>query len=117
MDLFPSSGEGETSTLLGPVERANLNHQTTPVRFTLSVYLLFFILLPNWNIGYPLDALFHFSFLILGQSVGLPERGISPSQAHYLHRTTQCALISVFERAKTVYALDRAVTVIGLLYH
>jgi hypothetical protein len=29
LDLFPSSGEGrETTTLLGPLERANLNHWT-----------------------------------------------------------------------------------------
>jgi hypothetical protein len=28
LDVFPSSGEG------GPLERANLNHWTTPVRFT-----------------------------------------------------------------------------------
>jgi hypothetical protein len=35
MDLFPSSGEeGETPTLLGPLERASLKHWTTPVRFT-----------------------------------------------------------------------------------
>jgi hypothetical protein len=33
--------------------------------------------------------LFHFSFLILRQSVGLLGRGISPSQGCYLHRTTQ----------------------------
>jgi hypothetical protein len=25
--MFLSSGEGETSTLLGPLERANLNHR------------------------------------------------------------------------------------------
>jgi hypothetical protein len=31
MDLFPSSGEGEvTPTLLGPLERANLNHWIAP---------------------------------------------------------------------------------------
>jgi hypothetical protein len=30
-DIFPSSGEGkETSTLLGPLERTNLNHLTIP---------------------------------------------------------------------------------------
>jgi hypothetical protein len=33
LDLFPSSGEGETSTLLGPLERANLNHQITCCRY------------------------------------------------------------------------------------
>jgi hypothetical protein len=32
MDLFPSSDEGrETPTLLGPLERTNLNHWTTHV--------------------------------------------------------------------------------------
>jgi hypothetical protein len=34
--LFPSSDEGkETPTLLGPLERANLNHWTTQVKDTL----------------------------------------------------------------------------------
>jgi hypothetical protein len=26
LDLFPSTGEGETPTLLGPLKRANLSH-------------------------------------------------------------------------------------------
>jgi hypothetical protein len=38
LDLFPSSGEGgggeKTPTQLFPLERAHLNHWTTPVRFT-----------------------------------------------------------------------------------
>jgi hypothetical protein len=70
------------------------------------------------------------SFLILGRSVGLLGRGISPSQGRYLHRTTQTQnkrrqismpwvgfepTIPVLERAKTVRALDRAATVIGEL--
>jgi hypothetical protein len=71
-----------------------------------------------------------FSFLIYTQSVGFFVRGISPSQGRYLHtehhkhnKRTQTSMfqvgfeptIPVFERAKTVHALDRAVTVIGLL--
>jgi hypothetical protein len=63
------------------------------------------------------------------QSVGLPGQGISPSQCRYLHRTTQtqnkCKQIfvplvrfehtaPVSEWVKTVYALDRATTVIGI---
>jgi hypothetical protein len=62
------------------------------------------------------------------QSVGLLGRGISSSQGHCLHRTTQTQnkrtqismprvgfepTIPVFERAKTVHALDRAVIVLG----
>jgi hypothetical protein len=37
--MFPSSreGEGKTPTQLGPLERANLYHWTTPVRFTTAV--------------------------------------------------------------------------------
>jgi hypothetical protein len=69
-----------------------------------------------------------FSFLIYTQSVGLLGRGISSSEGRYLHRTTQIQntrtqtsvprmgfepTISVFERAKTVHALDRASTVTG----
>jgi hypothetical protein len=87
---------------------------------------LSFLLLPLWSIGHPWIALFHFSFLILKQSVGLLGRGISPSQGRYLHRATQNKrrqtsmpwlvyepTIPVFERTKTLHALDCAVTVIG----
>jgi hypothetical protein len=69
-----------------------------------------------------------FSFSIYTQSVGLPGRGINPSQGRYLHRETQTqnkstqtsmprvkfeTMTPVVERAKTVHALDRAATVIG----
>jgi hypothetical protein len=69
-----------------------------------------------------------FSFLIHTQSVGLLERGISPSQGRYLpteqhkHRiNAQTSMlrvgfeptIPVFERAKTVHALHRAAAGIG----
>jgi hypothetical protein len=60
------------------------------------------------------------------QSVGPLGRGISPSQGRYLHieqhkhrihahmpRVGNVPTIPVFERAKTVHALDRAATVIG----
>jgi hypothetical protein len=69
------------------------------------------------------DAANFFSFLILTESVG---RGISPSQGRYLvqtqnkHKETYMpwvgfeTTIPVFERAKTVHALDRAATVIGI---
>jgi hypothetical protein len=55
--------------------------------------------------------------------------GISPSKGRYLHRTTQTQkkrrqismplfgfepTTPVFKRAKTVHALDRAATVIGI---
>jgi hypothetical protein len=64
-------------------------------------------------------------FLIYTQSLGLLELGISQSQGRYLHaeqykhnKCTQTSmppkrfdpLIPVFERAKTVHALDRATT-------
>jgi hypothetical protein len=41
LDLFPSAGEGarETPTLLGPLERANLNHWTTYVSITTAKYI------------------------------------------------------------------------------
>jgi hypothetical protein len=71
----------------------------------------------------------NFQFLdLVTQSVGHLERGISPSQGRYLHtgqhkhnKRTQTFMrqvrfepaIPVFERAKTVHALDRAATVIG----
>jgi hypothetical protein len=48
---------------------------------------LSFLLLPLWSIGHSWNASFHFSFLILRQSVGLLGRGISSSQGRYLqHR-------------------------------
>jgi hypothetical protein len=71
-----------------------------------------------------------FSFLIYTQLVGLFGRGIGPSQGHYLHteqhkqnKRTQTSMPGVgfepmtplFERAKTVHALDGEATVIGSL--
>jgi hypothetical protein len=94
----------------------------------LSLSLSLYPVAPTWRIGYPWNALFHFSFLILKQSVGLLGRGISQSQDRYLHWTTQTQnrrtqtsmpwvgfepTIPVFERAKTAHALDRAAAVIG----
>jgi hypothetical protein len=62
-------------------------------------------------------------FLNLRYLAGLRGRGISPSQGRYLTQSQnkQTSMprvgiettIPVFERAKTVYALDRAATVIG----
>jgi hypothetical protein len=69
------------------------------------------------------------SFVIYTQSVGLLEREIGPSQGRCLHaeryqqnKGTQTSMfrvgfettIPVFERAKTVHALDRAATVIAI---
>jgi hypothetical protein len=90
-----------------------------------SLSLFVFLLLPLQSIGHPWNALFHFSFLILGQSVGLLGRGISTSQGLYLHRTTQTQIkraqtfipqvgfeptVLVFERAKTVNTFVRPAT-------
>jgi hypothetical protein len=72
-----------------------------------------------------------FQFInLFTQSVGLLGRGISQSQGRYLHtditnnKRTQISMpevrfeptIPVFERTKTVHALDRAATVISMLY-
>jgi hypothetical protein len=82
---------------------------------------LSFLLLPLWSIRHPWNASFHFSFLIVRQSVGLLGQGISLSLGRrYLHKHRQTYIpwvgfeptIPVFERAKTVHALDRAATVI-----
>jgi hypothetical protein len=48
-----------------------------------------FYLSITWNIEHRWNAIFYLSFLILRESVGLPGRGISPTQDHCLHRTTQ----------------------------
>jgi hypothetical protein len=47
---------------------------------------LSFLLPPLWSIGHPWNVLFHFSVLILRQSVGLLGRGISPSQGRYRYK-------------------------------
>jgi hypothetical protein len=70
-----------------------------------------------------------FSFLLYTQSVGFLERGISPSQGLYLHteqhktqkKPNQTSMplvrfeptIPVFQRTKTLHALDSAATVLG----
>jgi hypothetical protein len=90
----------------------------------LLIYLSFsFLLLPLSSIGHLWNALFHFNFLILRQSVGLLGQGISPSQGRYLykHRVNTKSMpwvgfeptIPAFERAKTVAASDRAAIAIG----
>jgi hypothetical protein len=43
-------------------------------------------LLPLWSTGHPWNALFHFSFLILKQSVGLLGREISSSEGRHLDK-------------------------------
>jgi hypothetical protein len=47
---------------------------------------LCFLLLPLRSLGHPWNALFHFSFLFLGQSIGLLGGGISPSQGRYPYK-------------------------------
>jgi hypothetical protein len=49
--LFPFSGEvGKTPTLLGPLERANLNHWTTHIRVILRPTVsLIFVSGPLWS--------------------------------------------------------------------
>jgi hypothetical protein len=37
LNLFASSDKGETPTLLGPLERANLNYWTTNVSITAAI--------------------------------------------------------------------------------
>ena len=40
LDLFPSSGDGETPTLVGPLETANLNLWTTYASITAAMYII-----------------------------------------------------------------------------
>jgi hypothetical protein len=62
---------------------------TPPYFMALCLIKSLVLVVPTWSIGYPRKTLFHFSFLILRQSVGLLGREISPSQGSYIHRTTQ----------------------------
>jgi hypothetical protein len=82
--------------------------QSTSNILALSLSLL---LLPLWSIEHLWNTLFHCSFLILGQSVGVLGWGISPSQGLYLHKHRINAdismpwvrfepMITVFDRAK-----------------
>jgi hypothetical protein len=95
----------------------------------LASLILFIHFTHPWIYSHLLGTGLFFSFVIFfTQTVVLLERVISPSQGRYLHRTTQTQnnltqtsmprvgfepTIPVFERAKTVYALDRAATMIG----
>jgi hypothetical protein len=56
--------------------------------YNLNTLSLSFLLLPLWSLGHPWNALFHFSFLILIQTVELLGWGMSPSQGHYLYKHT-----------------------------
>jgi hypothetical protein len=55
-------------------------HYGTVKSYSGSLFSLLFLLFPLSSLGQPWNALFHFSFLILRQSVGLLVRGISKSQ-------------------------------------
>jgi hypothetical protein len=80
---------------------------------------------PTWKLRAYVKRFVSLQCFNLSQSVGLLGRGISPSQGHYLPQTQnkyrQTSMpwggfeptISVFERAKTFHASDRAATVIG----
>jgi hypothetical protein len=83
-----------------------------------------FLLLPLWSIRHPWNALFHFSFIFLRQTVGLLGRVNSPSQVHYLTSTDRHACLEwdpnhdpSVRAEKTVRALDSAATVIGAVSH
>jgi hypothetical protein len=93
-------------------------------------FSLIFHLISLWSIGHLTNALFHYSFLILRHSVGLLRRGsahrnaatytgqrkhrINTDRYPYLHCVGFEPTIPVFERAKTVYALDPVASVIGI---
>jgi hypothetical protein len=89
-----------------------------------------FLLLPLGAEGIR-EMLISLQFLNFIEYVGPLGRGISPTQGRYLHRTTQTQIkrreisipwvafeptISAIEQAKTVHALDREATVIGIYY-
>jgi hypothetical protein len=107
--------------ILGRLNLQVLQPLGTPFSFSLSCC-------SHFGTGHPWNSLFHFSFLILGQSVRLLGREISPSQGRYLHRTTQTQnkrrqksmpwvrfkpTIPAFEGAKTIHVLNHATKVIG----
>jgi hypothetical protein len=131
------SGQGR---ILGYVEHCHVTLSTVESREFLNrridsyiyiyIYIFFFFCCHlGVHIWHSWNALFHFSFLIVGHSVGLLGLGIGPVarpvsthttvQAHIKSRQTMPLLgfeptIPAFEKAKTVHALDRAATANGL---
>jgi hypothetical protein len=89
------------------------------VKYQINCTVLLWLYSPSLDLGR------FFSFLIYTQSVGLLGRRISSSQGRYLtqtqHKRTQTSMprlgfestTPMFERAKTVRALDCAATVIA----
>jgi hypothetical protein len=53
------------------------------------IYIYIFLLLPLWSIRHPWNAFFHFSFLILRQSVGLLDGGSACRKAPTYTNTDQ----------------------------
>jgi hypothetical protein len=101
----------------------------TPEAWALSaaIQVSFFLWRYRPNLGHgllPWNSPFHFGFLDLRHSVGLPGRVISSSQGLYLYTYTHKHQTSMnwvrfepmtpgSERAKTVHALDLSATVTG----
>jgi hypothetical protein len=136
---LPVSNLGRVQTSLNKASRAfprshyanagisALNQATTVSLhiFSNSLFSLFFLLLRLWSIGHPWNALFHFSFLILREPVGLLGWGMGPSNGRCLHKRRINAHMHpclecdsnprspVLERAKAVHALDHAAIVIA----
>jgi hypothetical protein len=80
----------------------------------LSIYYLsLFLSIYVWLYSPLLNLGRFFSFLIYTQSVGLLERGISPSQGRYLHTGQHKQRINAHTGQTGIHALDRAATVIG----
>jgi hypothetical protein len=73
--------------------KQTLRNKMLHVRISLSLSLSF-PLPPLWSIGHSWNALFHFSFLILRESVGLLGWGTSQSQGRYLYKQTNIDALS-----------------------
>jgi hypothetical protein len=99
------------------------NHAVLHIIFA---YGWFIRVAPTWSIWHPWNAFISLQFLHLRHSVGLLRRVISPLQGRYRiqtqnkHKQTSMPRVGfepkipAFERAKTVHALDRAGTMIGI---
>jgi hypothetical protein len=72
------------------VEPENLHKMTLSMSlFYTHTFILSYSHCFLWSMEHPGKALFHFSFLIFKQSIGLLGRRIRPSLGRYLHRTAQ----------------------------
>jgi hypothetical protein len=80
--------------------------RTAFLNISRTIILSLFLLPQFWSIRHSYNTLFHFSFLILGQSVGLLWWGISPSFDGGSARRKTCTYTNRINTKTSVHALS-----------